>query len=88
MASAFALFISAGIYAAIFAYLYWDRYVNIDRKLDLKRYNDILLKDGCKRKNETEISPINKDNFNDKAKCSERAKFKQIKNDGCIKLKT
>lgn len=38
MASAFALFISAAIYAAIFGYLYWARYVNIDRKLDLKRY--------------------------------------------------
>jgi hypothetical protein len=37
MASAFALFISAAIYAAIFAYLYWAKYVNIDRKVDLKR---------------------------------------------------
>lgn len=43
MASAFALFVSAGIYAAIFAYLYWDRYVNIDRKLDLKRYHYFLF---------------------------------------------
>lgn len=38
VAAAFSLFVSAGIYAVIFAYLYWDRFVNIDRKLDLKRY--------------------------------------------------
>lgn len=37
MASAFALFMSAAIYACIFAYLYYDRYVNVDRKADLKR---------------------------------------------------
>lgn len=37
MAAAFSLFVSAMIYAAIFAYLYWARYINIDRKLDLKR---------------------------------------------------
>lgn len=38
VAAAFSLFVSAGIYAVIFGYLYWDRFVNIDRKLDLKRY--------------------------------------------------
>lgn len=53
MASAFALFISAAIYAAIFAYLYWARYVNIDRKLDLKRLFECNV-DGLNKEKEKE----------------------------------
>jgi hypothetical protein len=38
LSSAFALFISAVIYAAIFGYLYYDIYLNVDRKEELKRW--------------------------------------------------
>lgn len=36
--SAVALFISAVIYAGIFGYLYYDIYVNVDRKEELKKW--------------------------------------------------
>ena len=32
------LLISALIYAAIFAYLYYEQFMKVDRKADLKRY--------------------------------------------------
>lgn len=37
--SAVALFISALVYGGITGYLYYDIFVNIDRKEDLKRYS-------------------------------------------------
>lgn len=36
--SAVALFIAALIYAGIFGYLYYDIYVNVDRKEELRRW--------------------------------------------------
>jgi hypothetical protein len=36
--SAVALFISAVIYAGIFGYLYYDIYINVDRKDELRRW--------------------------------------------------
>ena len=38
VASGVALFISALVYAGIFAYLYYDIYINVDRKEELKRW--------------------------------------------------
>lgn len=37
-ASAVALFISALVYAAITAYIYYDVFMNVDRKEELKRW--------------------------------------------------
>lgn len=36
--SAVALFISAVIYAGIFGYLYYDIYINVDRREELRRW--------------------------------------------------
>lgn len=36
--SAVALFIAAIIYAGIFGYLYYDIYINVDRKEELRRW--------------------------------------------------
>jgi hypothetical protein len=36
--SAVALFISALIYGGVFGYLYYDIYVNVDRKEELKKW--------------------------------------------------
>lgn len=78
MASSFALFISACIYGAIFAYLYWARYVNIDRKLDLKRYLNEIYEDGLNKGKGREKIFINLENFQDRVRCLGRARLLEI----------